>query len=324
LRNFKRARTAEEQKKLTVRLPSSLYLGVLEKAKAERASLTNVIEALLLAWVDGGNEALELFPALKRKYSNLLLAKRIFESLLSCDGKKMFSVVTRTWNPVTGCTHVCRYCWARRLAATKLKSSPRYSKGFVPRFNEEELKVSFKPGEVVFVSDMGDLFCGGVPDKWIIRVLEHVAKFPDTHFLFLTKNPERYRDFLDRFPPNSILGATLETNRDDLYVERAVSYAPLPSLRYEAMRSLNWDKKFVSIEPILDFDLDEFAEWIFDIFPFMVYLGYDNYNNKLPEPPLKKTLELVKRLSEHTLVVRKTIRPAWFETMKQFAGGENG
>jgi len=45
----------------------------------------------------------------------------------------------------------------------------------------------------------------------------------------------------------------------------------------------------------------------------MVYVGYDNYDNRLPEPPLKKTLMLLDDLSEMTFVVRKTIRPAWFE-----------
>jgi len=58
-----------------------------------------------------------------------------------------------------------------------------------------------------------------VKDEWIRAVLSHVVKFPDTYFLFLTKNPERYRDFLDEFPPNSILGATIETD-DDLYIRR--------------------------------------------------------------------------------------------------------
>jgi DNA repair photolyase len=28
---------------------------------------------------------------------------------------RMFDFVTETWNPITGCSHECVYCWARRL-----------------------------------------------------------------------------------------------------------------------------------------------------------------------------------------------------------------
>jgi hypothetical protein len=95
-----------------------------------------------------------------------------------------------------------------------------------------------------------------------------------------------------------------------------VSTAPLPSQRYEAMKALDWTRKIVSVEPILDFDLNIFSEWIEDINPFIVYVGYDNYGHKLREPALKQTAELLSKLSETSLVIRKTIRPAWFEEHK--------
>ena len=238
---------------------------------------------------------------LKIKTANLLLN-------LIKPKDRMFSVINRTWNPVTGCMHYCVYCWARRLAETRLRGVSRYRRGFVPRFNRWEFRVRFKSGEFVFVSDMGDLFGDFIPSEWIFRVLRYIEKFPRTHFLFLTKNPARYYEFLEYFPSNCFLGATIETNRDDLYREYKISKAPLPSSRYRAMAGLDWDKKFISIEPILDFDIEEFVGWIKEIDPLIVYVGYDNYNNKLPEPSLSKTLELIEKLEEHTLVLRKTIR----------------
>lgn len=228
------------------------------------------------------------------------------------NGTRMFNIISKTWNPVSGCTHYCVYCWARRLALTKLKNTPRYRDGFWPKLNVKEFKVKFNGG-VVFVSDMGDLFSPEVPDEWITKVIDHVSKFPNTLFLFLTKNPGRYSDFIDVFPENSILGATIETDNDGLYYERKISQAPLPSLRYKAMKNIDWDKKFISIEPILDFNLERFVSWIKEINPFMVYVGYDNYNNKLPEPSLEKTEKLIEELSKFTLVVKKTIRRAWHE-----------
>ncbi len=250
---------------------------------------------------------------------SLSAMREFFSALLnSKKGAKMFSIVSETWNPVTGCPHGCVYCWARRLATTKLRNTERYREGFVSRFNPKELRRTFSDG-VVFVSDMGDLFANTVKDEWIRRVIEYVGRFPNVFFLFLTKNPERYRDFLGEFPPNSILGATIETDDDDLYLEHRISAAPLPSNRYRAMRSLSWPLKFISIEPILDFSTERFAGWLRDIAPFMVYVGYDNYDNRLPEPPLKKTKELLARLSEFTLVIRKTIRPAWFEGLQGYS-----
>jgi len=252
--------------------------------------------------------------SLIRKNRNLSLVKAFFESFLNYNSKgKMFNVVTKTWNPVTGCLYHCTYCWARQLATTKLKNSHRYIQGFKPMLNKNEFRVKFKKGGLIFVSDMGDLFGDFIPNHWIQRVLEHVARFPKTHFLFLTKNPARYHDVLRQMPENAILGATIETNDDQIFLTSKASRAPLPSKRYTAMRDLDWDKKFVSIEPVLDFKLETFSLWIEDILPFMVYVGYDNYHNKLNEPPLSKTLSLLDRISQNTLVIKKTIRQAWFE-----------
>lgn len=259
---------------------------------------------------------------LSKHVSSMAALRTFFYVLLNSQkGHKMFNIVGETWNPVTGCPHQCRYCWARQLATTKLRNSHRYREGFVTRFNIEEFRRRFKGG-VVFVSDMGDLFAHTVKDEWISRVIDHISRFPDTFFLFLTKNPMRYHEFVKKFPDNAILGATIETDDDDLYLKHRISLAPLPSKRIKAMKELDWDLKFISIEPILDFT-ERFIEELREIGPFMVYVGYDNYNNKLPEPPLKKTEELISELREFTLVVRKSIRPAWYEGLEKYQVSES-
>lgn len=255
----------------------------------------------------------EEIKALMREYERLNAIRAFAQYILNTkNGTRMFNIISKTWNPVTGCIHNCIYCWARKFALTKLKNTKKYRDGFLPKIHEEEFNVKFNSG-VVFVSDMGDLFNNEVPREWIIKVIDHIKKFPNTYFLFLTKNPGRYKEFLPYFPKNAILGATIETNKDELFIKQYISNAPLPSLRYEAMKELDWELKFISIEPILDFDLYTFVKWIKEINPFMVYVGYDNYNNKLPEPRVEKTLRLINKLSEFTLVIRKTIRPAWYE-----------
>jgi DNA repair photolyase len=236
---------------------------------------------------------------------------------------KMFNIVTGTWNPISGCLYNCNYCWARDLALTKLKNSHRYSSGFKPNLNEKEFRVKFGKGDLIFVSDMGDMFGGFIPDKWIKQVFDHIRQFPEADFLFMTKNPERYLKLLPYIPENAILGATIETTCDEIVQTDNVSNAPVPTSRYIAMKALDWKRKMVSIEPILDFDLNKFSRWIEDINPFIVYVGYDNYCHKLREPTLEKTNELIDTLKETSLVIRKTIRPAWFEEKQLINGKKN-
>lgn len=236
---------------------------------------------------------------------------------------KMFNIVTATWNPVSGCLYNCNYCWARELATTKLKNAHRYSEGFKPRINESEFRSRFGKGDLIFISDMGDLFGDFVQSEWIRQVLNHIRRFTEADFLFMTKNPQRYHEFLPFMPKNAILGVTIETNNDEIVQTDEISNAPLPSERYNAMKSLEWNRKMVSIEPILDFDLETFAKWIEDIYPFLVYIGYDNYAHKLREPTLKNTLKLIDMVSENMLIIKKTIRPAWFENNLLVSGDRN-
>jgi len=226
---------------------------------------------------------------------------------------RMFDLVKATWNPVKGCKHNCLYCWAR-IMANKLRDSKRtekYRDGFKPRFFPSELKRVRKfKNKLVFVVDMGDLFGEWVPNEWIEKVLEATRKAdPSNTFLFMTKNPWRYHEFIDLFPPNSILGTTIESDLD-----YGISKAPGVLERYHAMRLLPWDTKLLAIEPILDFS-EEFINLILSIPSLkIIYVGYDNYNFRLPEPPLAKTMELILLLKGFGYDVReKTIRPAWDE-----------
>jgi len=214
----------------------------------------------------------------------------------------MFDMINATWNPVVGCLHYCSYCWARRLVETKLKNVERYRDGFKPKLVEKELSRKFHK-KYVFAVDMGDLFGDWVPSEWILKVIEAIKNSPSSYFLFLTKNPKRYMEFLDLYPENIVLGATIETNRD-----YPVSKAPKTTERYEFMKKLPFKNKVVSIEPIMDFDPEIFVQLLIDIGPVLAHVGYDNYNNNLPEPSLSKTYQLIDQLRAFTRVKTLTLR----------------
>lgn len=200
---------------------------------------------------------------------------------------KMFRSVTDTWNPYHGCLHDCTYCFARRRAERlKGMNNKRYTEGFAPAFFPDMLTRSFKAGSLVFVSDMGDLFGRWVKREWIAAILEVVAQHPDVDFLFCTKNPDRYFKF--EFTPNVILGVTIESNRD-----HDISKAPIPGLRYAAMRLQPHTRKFISIEPVMNFDLGELLFWVRQIKPEIVEIGADTLNNNLREPGPEKLAALV-------------------------------
>ena len=221
--------------------------------------------------------------------------------------KKMFEVDgkrAKTWNPLGGeCKHHCVYCWVNVLKQRYPALKEKYSGE--PRIYEAELKKAkrFKEGDTVFVCDCCDLFGEWMPEGVIARVLTEVL-YPAAEILFLTKNPKQYlnRGFHNR---DHILGATIETD-----VEYGLSKAPEVNERITAMHNLNFPRKFISIEPILDFSIF-FIEHLKDIAPEFVYIGYDNYPNShppLPEPPLEKTKALIEELRKFTEVRVKTLR----------------
>jgi len=183
----------------------------------------------------------------------------------------------------------------------------KYKDGFKPNISESELEKRFRK-QYVFACDMGDLFGDWVPKDWILKVLKAVRNSPSSYFLFLTKNPKRYFEFIEVFPKNLVLGATIETNR-----EYKVSSAPTVAERYEVMACIPYHNKMVSIEPIMDFDPDIFVKWLKEISPVVVHVGYANYNQHILEPTLAKTAELIDELRSFTKVKILRLREKYSE-----------
>jgi hypothetical protein len=63
---------------------------------------------------------------------------------------------------------------------------------------------------------------------------------------------------------------------------------------------------FVTIEPIMDFDLNEMLEIIENCHPTQVNIGADTGGNLLPEPTREKILQLIDGLNEFTEIHNKS------------------
>ena len=197
----------------------------------------------------------------------------------------MYAFVTHTWNPIRGkCPHDCSYCYMKVYPQPEL------------HFAENEMKTNLGEGNFIFMGSSTDEWAMGVPVDWILKSLKHCRKYPLNRYLFQSKNPARFLQFIDFMPPDFVLGTTIETNRD-----YEVSQAPTSEARILAMLDLPMPK-MVSIEPIMDFDLDYFVDWIKQIAPEFVSVGADSKGHNLPEPSSDKVRSLIKKLGEFTIV----------------------
>lgn len=180
-----------------------------------------------------------------------------------------------TWNPVTGCLHGCKYCYAKAMTARfsgdvrrnkMAKDSYRtlkaadgihtlyildepmknetgqylvYPFGFEPTYHRYRLNMldKLKMGNNIFVGAMSDIFGAWVPDAWIREVINTCEKYPMHNYLFLTKNPQRYEQYGVPTGKGNMWFGTTVTRR--IEIDR-VNY-----LQAEC-------KRFVSIEPLLE------------------------------------------------------------------------
>ena len=207
----------------------------------------------------------------------------------------MYSFVSHTWNVVKGkCPHDCNYCYMKIFDLKPM------------RFDKNELKSDLGEGNFIFVGSSCDMWAEvnsqwKVHSEWITEILEYCYKYNDNRYLFQSKNPMRFIDFLDIMPDNVTFGTTIETNRR--YKE--MGFAPEIESRVKALEFLS-DKGFydimVTIEPIMDFDLDELVGFITRCFPKWVNIGADSKGHHLPEPYKAKIQLLIDSLNEITEV----------------------
>jgi len=149
-------------------------------------------------------------------------------------------------NPIKGlCRNTCPYCYAKRMYK-RFKWDEHIRQDFSALADIVKLK---KPSKI-FVGSMYDILGNWVPYHWINGIIDGCKEFPQHTFIFLTKNPKRYKEFI--FPENCWLGTSIESNKN---LGRLYDLTHLTKGR---------NKIFVSFEPLLD-DLEDLPYYLSEL-----------------------------------------------------------
>ena len=214
-----------------------------------------------------------------------------------------------TWNPIAGkCSHGCGYCYMN--AMRRRWNNPKWEG--CARLDPNAFRARFKTGSRVFVQSISDLFSDDVPAPLIFDVLEFVERVAidrDITFIFQSRNVERMEYFAEEwlFPVGAVAGTTIETNRYGLF------QGPFdPDTRSHFLRRVgdckdsgveDFIKTFVTIEPVMKFDLERMLWLIRCSGAKVVNIGADSKRSGLEEPSMDELLDLISGVREMGLEV---------------------
>ncbi|KKM75536.1 hypothetical protein LCGC14_1389300 [marine sediment metagenome] len=209
----------------------------------------------------------------------------------------MYDWVTHMHSHLGGeCPHKCSYCYVQR---NRFGVSPRFQGNI--RLLEHELKVDYGKGKTIFIEHMNDMFAQGISQEWIVKIFHHCKIYPNNNYVFQTKNPDRASNYMNLFPKSFMIGTTIESNRP--YPKLSDAPAPENRLRGICM----FKKTFITIEPILDFDVDVLVNWLTNIKPDFVNIGADSKQCNLPEPSKEKIWALIAALQYRKITIKKKV-----------------
>ncbi len=210
---------------------------------------------------------------------------------LNISNGNMYEWVTHTWNAIKGrCPHDCSYCYMKKWGTLN-----------PVRLDKKELKTDLGSSNTIFVGSSCDMFAKDIPSEWIEKTLKHCREYYANNYLFQSKNPARFFDF---DYPDVVFCTTIETNRNYPEIMRN---SPSPQDRANAMAKIrrSYSGIYVTIEPIMDFDLFEMVHLIKLCKPKQVNIGADSGSNNLPEPNAEKVMMLIEALKGFTTIHRK-------------------
>ena len=166
-----------------------------------------------------------------------------------------------TWNIITGCTHGCPYCYARKIAE-RFRGTKSFPNGFDVTWHPERLEEPAKKKKPsrIFCCSMSDFWGNTIKDVWRFNILKTILLAQQHQFLILTKTPQNM-DWIGmgiEEPQNLWQGVSV-TGPEDLWridelvkrvpARRVVSFEPLLGklgeshvidIRCPTLRNVNW------------------------------------------------------------------------------------
>jgi len=201
------------------------------------------------------------------------------------------------------CPYGCPYCYVQAIA----KRFNNQAMMGPLRFQEKELNEDYYAeklkGKTLFIEHTHDLFNEDV-ERWMIcKVLEKASDDVAPKIVLQTRNTRRAAlYFHDYFSPDFIVGTTIESSvnvRPDVQldpIDRAIWLCKLGCK--------TGAKTFVTIEPILEFDLKDLIDIIDRAHPDFVNIGADSKGTGLEEPSAEKVLELIEGIKGLGIEIR--------------------
>lgn len=221
-------------------------------------------------------------------------------SLVKAKGN-MYPWVTHMHSHLRGaCPHACPYCYATKGRAQRFAQGPL-------TFKADELNVGYgsRGGvpKTIFIEHTHDICANGVKAEWIEAILRHCRGTRYNTYVFQTRNPLAL-DFYyaGQLPPKCYIGTTIETNR------KAPGYAPQPEFRAKGLwncKMIDGAATFLTIEPVLDFDVDGMLDLIDIARPAFLNIGADSKRCGLAEPSADKVLALIEGIRTLGIEIRQ-------------------
>ena len=205
----------------------------------------------------------------------------------------MYGFVTHTWNAIKGkCPFDCSYCYMKKWGNLK-----------APRLDESEFKTDLGSGNFIFVGSSIDMWHPDISKLGMLTIWEHLKKYPKNKYLFQSKDPWQFESWMHTWPDyfegiDAVFATTIETNRN--YYD--ISNAPPPSERADTIKGFKEDWGYpimITVEPVLDFDLDEFVALLKSTNADQINIGAVTGGYKLPEPSKEKLQALIGAIMPH-------------------------